>query len=89
MCLSEVPNAHSSLGAMLSTSQHQTRRRQNRELGRGGGHACVCTRVHLRVYALQQAAGERVCTGVCRCVGEGVFLYFRSPLICQEDASYM
>lgn len=52
-------------------------------------HACVCTRVHLRVHALQQAAGERVCTGVCRCVGEGVFLYFRSPLICQEDASYM
>lgn len=39
--------------------------------------ACVCTcmRVHLRVHTLLQAAGKRACTGVCRCVGGGVFLY--------------
>ena len=35
---------------------------------------CVCMRVHLPVHALPQAAGERACTGVCRCAG-GVFLY--------------
>jgi len=46
---SEVPNAHSSLGATLGTSQHQTGTRRNREHGRGGVCvcACVCMRVHV------------------------------------------
>lgn len=69
-------------GATLGTSRHRAGGGRNRQHGRAAeplpapAPACACS-----------AAGERACTGVCRCAGGAVSL-FRSPLIRQEAASY-